>query len=566
MPLVLSAGMLAALAAASPPPSPAARFVDATEAAGLGDFRHINGGTVPIIIYETVPPGAALFDADGDHDLDLYVVQSGYRRFPAPAGVPVPTGRLYRNDGAGPDGIPRFVDVTAEAGVGSRAYGIGAVAADVDNDGDQDLYLINDGPDTLYLNDGKGVFRDVTGAAGVSDLLQSTGAAFGDVDGNGYLDLYVGNYVDYAKGPEFCTYEGVKSGCSDLEYPGLPNSFYLNMGPGPDGVPRFREAAAERGVRDPEGRSFGVAFSDLDDDGDLDLYVANDGGTNRLFVNDGKGTFSDQTLLSGTGYSEEGRGQASMGLDIADFDGDGHMDIYTTNFSLETDALYRNEGGLQFSYHTAMAGLAGPSFMPLSWGIEFFDADLDGDLDLFIANGHVYDVAALINPRESFAQLNQLYLNDGKGRFIDVSAAAGPGLEKKAVGRGAAFGDVDDDGDVDIYVANNGGPGTLLLNETSRGGHRSLRLRLVGSGASNRDAIGARVSVQAGERRLVREVKAGSSYLSCSDKRLVIGLGPHEPGAVRVRWPSGAVQTFDKVPADRPVVLIQGEAAWRSGP
>jgi hypothetical protein len=493
-------------------------------------------------------------------------VQSGYRRFPAPAGAPVPTGRLFRNDGPAAGGIPLFKDVTDQAGAGSKAYGVGAVAADVDNDGDQDLFLAHDGPDALYLNDGRGVFRDVTAIAGVSDLMQSTGAAFADVDGNGWLDLYVASYVDYAKGPEFCYYEGVKSGCSDLEYPGLPNSLYLNMGPGPDGVPRFREAAAERGVRDPDGRSFGVVFSDMDDDGDQDLYVANDGGINRLYINDGKGFFSDMTLLSGTGYSEEGRGQASMGLDIADYDGDGRMDIYTTNFSLETDALYRNEGGLQFSYAIATAGLAGPSFMPLSWGVKFFDADLDGDLDLFIANGHVYDVAALINPRESFEQLNQIYLNDGQGRFTDVSAQAGPGLEPKAVGRGAAFGDVDDDGDVDIYVANNGGPGRLLLNETARRGHRTLRLRLVGAGGSNRDAIGARVTVQSGPRRQVREVKAGSSYLSSSDKRLLIGLGPHEPGPVTVRWPSGAVQTFEKVPADRPVVLVQGEAAWRPGP
>lgn len=568
--LILLAALAVSLAAAKAPapprpPDPPVRFVDATGPAGLASFRHVTGGTVPIIIYETVPPGAALFDADGDGDLDLYVVQSGHFRFPAPAGAPLLGGRLYRNDGPGPDGVPRFTDVTEGSGLTARGYGVGAVAADVDNDGDQDLYLTNYGPNTLYLNKGGGVFEDVTAVAGVGDPLMSTGAAFADVDGNGFLDLYVGNYVDFEKGPEFCYYEGVKAGCSDLEYPGLPNSFYLNQGPGPDGVPRFREAAEERGVRDPGGRSFGVVFSDMDDDGDLDLYVANDGGSNRLFVNDGKGKFSDETLMSGTGYSEEGRGQASMGLDIADFDGDGRMDIYTTNFSLETDALYRNEGGLLFSYQTAMAGLAGPTFMPLSWGVEFFDADLDGDLDLFIANGHVYDVAEQINPRETFEQTNQIQINDGKGRFEDISDRAGPGLAPKLSSRGASFGDIDDDGDVDIYVANNGAPGTLLLNETPRRGNQALRLRLVGATPSNRDAVGARVTVEAGGRKVVREVKAGSSYISGSDKRLVIGLGPHEPGPVTVRWPSGAVQRFTGIPAEEPVVLTQGEAAWRRG-
>ncbi len=570
---LLAPSLLALVAAASaappgapaPPPSGPLRFVDATEEAGLGSFRHVTGGTVPIVIYETVPPGAALFDADGDGDLDLYLVQSGYRRVPPPAGAPPLTGKLYRNDGPGPQGVPRFTDVTAEAGVGSTAYGVGALAADLDNDGDQDLYLTNDGPDTLYLNMGGGVFKDVTGIAGASDPMQSTGAAAADVDGNGYLDLYISSYVDYRKGPEFCTYEGVKSGCSDLEYPGLPNSLYLNLGPGPDGIPRFREASVERGVADPEGRSFGVTFGDLDDDGDPDLYVSNDGGMNRLYVNDGKGTFTDMTLLSGAGFSEEGRGQASMGLDIADFDGDGRLDVYTTNFSLETDALYRNEGNLQFSYHTALAGLAGPTFMPLSWGLQFFDADLDGDLDLFIANGHTYDVAAQINPRESFEQLNSVYLNDGQGRFSDVSQAAGPGLSVKKSCRGAAFGDVDGDGDEDIYVACNGAPGTLLLNETPHRKNRALRLRLVGAGRSNRDAVGARVTVEVAGRRLVREVKAGTSYLSSSDKQLVIGLGPDQPGALTVRWPSGDVQKFSGLPVDVPLILTQGETQWRAG-
>ena len=559
-PPAVGAGASKQAPVADPPSS--IQFQDASAQAGI-DFRHENGGTVPIVIYETVPPGAAMFDCDGDGDLDLYAVQSGHRRFPAPAGSPSLTGRLFRNDGPGPGGVPRFTDVTERAGVGSSMYGIGAVAADVDNDGDGDLYVTAYGADVLYLNRGDCTFTDVTGKAGASDPRMSLNAAFADVDADGRLDLYVSNYVDFSAGPEFCYYEGVKSGCSDLEYPGQAKSLYLNQGLDESGVPRFREAAAERGVQDPQGRGMGVIFGDIDDDGDQDLYVANDGGTNRLFINDGKGSFKDNTLMSGTGYSEEGRGQASMGVDMADFDGDGRVDIITTNFSMETEALYRNEGGGQFSYYTALAGLAEASFLPLSWGTQFFDADLDGDLDLFVANGHVYDVAAQINPLESFAQKNQLYMNRGDGTFTEISGQAGPGLAAAASHRGAALGDVDDDGDVDIYVAVNDGPGKLLLNTTPRDGRHALRLRLVGS-RSNRDAVGSKVTVHAGGRRQIREVRAGGSYLSGSDKRLLFGLGRLSVAEkVEVRWPSGATQIFSSLPADKLLVLVEGEASPR---
>jgi len=541
---------------------PPVQFVDATREAGI-DFTHVNGGTVPIVIYENVPPGAALFDYDNDGDVDLYVVQSGYRRFPPPKDGPRLSNRLYRNDGPGQDGVPRFVDVTEKSGAAGSGYGMGAVTADIDNDGDQDLYVTCDGPNLLFLNNGDGTFTDITAKAGVGDERQSTSAAFADIDGDGLVDLYVVDYVRLESGPLFCYYENVKSGCSDLEYEGLPNSLYLNLGPGEDGVPRFREVAKERGVLDPKGRGLGLVFGDLNDDGKVDIYVANDGGSNHLFINDGKGFFKDRTLISGTGYSEEGRGQASMGVDIADVDGDGRLDIFTTNFSMETNALYHNEGNGQFSYATAAAGLAVASFLPLGWGTHFFDADLDGDLDLFVGNGHVYDVAAQINPQETFAQKNQLFLNDGKGVFTEVSADAGPGFLVQEVSRGAAFGDVDDDGDMDIYVANNGAHGTLLLNRTDRAGRHSIRARLVGT-KSNRDALGARVSVILGDRRLVREVKAGGSYLSSSDKRLVIGLGPQKKAAkLEIRWPSGLVQQFEQVPADEPIVFTEGEAAWR---
>lgn len=549
--IVASAASRLAVAetAAAPPAGPAVWFVEATREAGI-DFVHVNGGTVPIVIYEEIVPGAAIFDFDGDGDLDLFLVQSGARRFPLPEGLERPTHRLYRNEGAGPDGTPRFVDATAAAGVTGRGYGTGAVAADIDNDGDQDLYVTAYGPNQLFVNRGDGTFSDGTAAAGVGDDRMSLSAVFGDIDRDGRVDLFVANYVDYLKGPEFCTYNGIKSGCSDKEYPGLPDSLYLNLGVGEDGLPRFRDVARERGVEDPLGRGMGSLFADLDSDGDSDLYVANDGGSNRLFLNDGSGRFKDFTLMSGSGHSEAGLGEASMGTDAGDYDNDGDLDLIVTNFARETEALYRNDGAAMFDYATAAAGMAQSSYLPLSWGTQFFDADLDGDLDLYVVNGHVYDVCNLINPQDHFEQPDQFYLNDGTGSFKDISAQAGPGLAIAASGRGAAFGDLDDDGDVDLYVANDGARGNLLLNRTPRGSRHWVRLTAVGS-ASNHDALGARLLVTTGGRRQLREVKSGTAYLSHSDIRPVVGLGDAtQVDRLEVRWPSGARQSYENLAAD----------------
>jgi hypothetical protein len=572
------AGMLLAAAAAvpespadpgdrpgAPDPAPEGRiwYEDRTEEAGIR-FVHVNGGTVPIVIYEQIPPGAAWLDYDGDGDLDHFAVQSGYRRFPPPAGEPTPTHRLYRNDG-GPGPVPAFVDVTDRSGAGGDGYGMGAVAGDVDNDGDPDLFVTAYGPDSLYLNLGDGSFRDVTAEAGASDEWMSTSAAFGDVDGDGWLDLFVANYVDFASGPEFCIYNGVKSGCSDLEYDGVPDSLYLNLGPDAGGVPRFREAARERGVLDPKGRGLGAVTGDLDDDGDLDLYVANDGGANRLFLNDGRGGFRDFTLMSGAGYSEAGLGEAGMGTDVADYDGDGVLDIIVTNFAREANALYRGGRGAIFDHRTVAAGLAGPSFLPLGWGTRFLDADLDGDLDLFVANGHVYDVCAEINPQDSFAQRNQMFRNRGDGTFVEVTADAGPGLALIEVSRGAAFGDIDDDGDVDIWVANDGGRGSLLVNETARAGARFLGVALRGT-RSNRDAVGARLALEAGGRRQVAQARSGGSYLSSSDPRLHFGVGRAERAErLDVRWPSGAAVRFRNLPADARYAISESPPPGQGG-
>jgi hypothetical protein len=544
---------------AAPTPHPAFRFVDVTAGAGL-DFVHTRGGTNPVVIFEEMGPGAAFLDHDGDGDLDLYLLQSSWKRVPDPEKKPAPTNRLYRNDGRGADGVPRFTDVTKAAGVADPGYGLGSAVGDIDNDGDPDLYVTNYGSNVLYLNQGDGTFRDVTRLAGADDPLMSHSAAFADVDGDGRLDLYVANYIDYESGPEFCDFEGVRYACSDLEYTGAPNSLFLNLGPGEDGVPRFREAAEERGIRDPTGRGLGVTFGDLDNDGDIDLYVANDGGGNKLFLNDGKGTFKDWTLISGTGYSEAGMGEAGMGTALGDFNNDGLLDIIVTNFARETNALYRNDGGAIFTYATVTAQMHRPTFLRLGWGLRFFDADLDGDEDLFVVYGHLYEQAPLLNPQDKWLQPNQLFRNNGDGTLTDVSEEAGPGLEVEAVSRGLALGDVDNDGDLDLYVANNHGIGTLLLNETDRGDRHALRLRLTG-GPSNRDAVGSRLTVRAGELKLVRQVTGGGSYLSSGDLRPLIGVGTAERADVEIRWPSGVTQRFENLPVDVPIHLTEGKPA-----
>ncbi len=567
---VLWLTLLTAPAAAqlSGPPSaresvpPAIRFVDATRVAGL-DFVHLRGGTSPVVIYEEMGPGAALFDYDGDGDLDLYLLQSAWRRMPDPAGGPAPTNRLYRNDGPGKDGFPRFTDVTLIAGVGDTGFGLGVATGDIDNDGDQDLYITNYGDNVLYQNQNDGTFLDVTELAGVNDPLMSHSAAFADVDGNGYLDLYVANYLDFESGPEFCEFEGTVYGCSDLKYSGVPNSLFMNQGPGEDGIPRFREAAKERGVQDPTGRSLGVTLGDLDGDGDLDIYIANDGGGNRLFLNDGSGMFKDWTLMSGTGYSEAGMGEAGMGTALGDYNNDGRLDIIVTNFAREFNALYRNDGAGLFTYASVMAQLHRSTYLALGWGIRFFDADLDGDDDLFVANGHLYEQAPLLNPQDRFRQLNQLFRNDNGLTFTDISAEAGPGLAVADSSRGVAVGDIDNDGDLDIYVANHHGRGQLLINETPRGGRHALRLALTG-GPSNRDAIGSRISIRAGDLVLVRQITAGGSYLSQGDHRLLIGIGTARKAQVEIRWPSGTVQRFTDLPADTLIRIEEGRAVHSS--
>jgi hypothetical protein len=519
-------------------------FLDVTATAGVR-FEHVTGGEPPLNILETAGAGGALFDVDGDGWLDLFLVNGRYRDGrPEPD---QPRHALYRNNGDG-----TFRDVTATSGLGS-GYGMGCAVADTDGDGDRDLYVTQYGKNLLYRNDGGGKFTDVTARAGVAAQGWSTSAAFADMDGDGDLDLYVARYLRFTPGStrELCDVEGVQVACPPRYYEGQSGILYRNNGDG-----TFADVTAASGVTHPEGKGLGCLWWDPDDDGDEDLYIANDGVANNLYRNDGKGRFTDVALVAGAAYSPSGSAEGSMGVDAGDANGDGRLDLYIGNFQNETDALYRNEGDGRFTYATAETGLADATYPTLTFGVGFLDYDNDGWLDLLAVNGHVQDAIARIDPNAAFPQPRQLFRNQGEGRFVDVSAEAGPAILAPAVGRGAAFGDWDNDGDMDVVVTNNGGSAMLLRNEAPRQ-HHWLSLRLIGR-APNRDAIGARVRLKAGGKVQVRSVRSGGSYASASDPRLHFGLGDAATvDAVEIRWPGGAVTRHRNLPTDRQITLSQ---------
>ena len=531
-------------------PDTTVRFFTVTASARV-TFRHVNAASGRFYYLEEYGSGGAFFDYDNDGALDIYAVNGA--DLPGFASPTELTNRLYHNNGYG-----AFEDVTGRAGVGDTAYGMGCATGDYDNDGDLDLYVTNFGPNVLYRNNGDGTFTDVTGAAGVDDPRWSTSAAFVDYDADGWLDLYVGNYVDFTlETNKFCDVSGIQAYCHPRQYDGVPNSLYRSNGDG-----TFTDVAEAAGVLDPEGRTLGVVFGDYDDDGDLDLYVSNDANRNGLFASNGDGSFTDVTDYAGVGYGEFGKAESGMGTDFGDYDGDGLFDIFVCNYSFETNSLYRNEGDGRFSNDTFIAGLGSPSLIPLTFGTAFFDYDNDADQDIFVANGHVLDNAELLNDLLTHGYRNQLFKNDGHGNYTDATDEAGQGLSHEHVSRGAAFGDYDNDGDLDIFVVNCNQPATLLRNE---GGDRRnwLSLKLVGT-KSNRDGIGARIKLWAGDRMQVKEVKTGYSYCSANDVRVHFGLGDL-PGAdeIRIRWPSGLEETLWEVPANQFLTIREGEAGDR---
>ena len=537
------------LATCAGPPSPESAdasitFADVTAASGI-DFVHVDGFSGEYYYVETFGSGAAFVDVDGDGWHDVYLLngtllaESDSLRAAAP-----PINHLYRNERAA------FKDVTAGSGTGDLNYGVGCAAADYDNDGDQDIYVTNFGANVLLQNDGGGHFEDVTERARVGDRRWGTSAGFFDYDRDGDLDLMAVNYVDFNLANNVVCKKGKhRSYCEPEEYKPVGDVLYRNDGD------TFTDVTETAGVS-LLGRSLGLAFSDFDQDGDTDVYVANDGTMNFLYENR-QGEFVEIGLHAGARYNADGLAEAGMGVDFGDVDNDGALDLYVTNFAGETNTLYTNDGKGEFRDTTAPAGLAHTSHMALGFGTKFLDYDNDRDLDLFIVNGHVMDIIAEVDSQQTYAQANQIMSNTG-GQFTDVSAALGPGLEIIEVSRGTAVADYDNDGDLDILVTNIAAPPTLLRND---GGSRRHWLQVELVGARHRDALGTRVTCKTADgTRQVRERQSGSSYLSSNDHRLHFGLGDATTAEIEIRWPDGTIQKLDDVPVDQ---LLRIEQATR---
>ncbi len=535
-------------------------FVDSAAAAGLS-FTHVNGASGQYYMAEQMGAGVALFDYDNDGDLDVFLVQGGPLGSDSSAKGPAPTSRLFRNDlKAGPKGqrTLHFTDVTDRAGVALRAYGMGAAVGDYDNDGNLDLFVTSFGPETLFHNNGDGTFTDVTTQAGVSDGLWSTSAAFVDYDRDGDLDLFVANYLDFtlAGNKECRDPVGSRDYCSPRAYHPAPDRLYRN-----DGNGRFSNVTETAGISKADGAGLGVATGDYDADGWLDLYVANDATPNQLWMNLHDGRFRDDGLLSGAAVNAAGNPEGSMGIASGDFDNDGDEDLFVTNIIGETFAMYANDGKGNFDDVRTKTGLAAPTAAFTGFGTDWIDYDNDGWLDLFVTNGAVNVIEALRGDPRPFRMRNQLFRNTGAGRFEDKSPVAGPAFARADVGRGAAFGDIDNDGDIDIVVTNNGGAVSLLINRAAPASHwLSLQLSQTGG---NRFAFGAMVGVErAGRPTLWRRVRTDGSYLSASDPRVHFGLGSSSSvDAVVVRWPDGEAERWPRVETDRILPLRRGSGA-----
>lgn len=522
-------------------------FVDVTEAAGI-HFKHSNGKTEQKHIIETMGSGVVFFDYDSDGDADLYFVNSG----------PIPQAKqdvqqahlgnvLYRNDGDG-----RFTDVTEISGTGDTGYGMAAAAADIDNDGDADLYVANFGQDTLYRNNGDGTFTDITEAAGIDNPLWGIAAIYLDFDVDGDLDIFVVNYLVYELSMPVATFKGIVGYGHPRSYEGTPDVLYRNNGDG-----TFTNIAETAGVTNPtEGRGMAAIACDYDNDGFPDIYVANDTNRNFLYHNNGDGTFTDESLFIGVGYDERGVAEGSMGIDCGDYNDDGWLDLIVANSEKAT--LYKNEEGLFFADATAESGLQQPTLPFVGFSPLFLDYDNDGHLDLFCANGHPQDVIEILMDHETYAQRDQMFQNRGDGTYADVSETAGAYFTETLVGRAAATADYDNDGDTDIVIVNSNQRAVLLRND---GGNANnwIGIKLVGS-QRNRDGIGAKVTVSTADITQMREVKSGSSYASGSDTRLLFGLGENERvEKITIVWQGGTTQVLKDVSINQILTIVASE-------
>jgi hypothetical protein len=544
--------LLAAVAArpeTTPGPGNPLPFTDATADSGI-DFVHAQSPTTQKYLIETMGGGVALLDADGDGRLDVFFTNGAELSDPMPAGArPAKSSdrfanRLYLNQG----GL-RFTDATERARLAGEGYSTGVAAADYDNDGDTDLYVAGLGGNHLYRNDA-GAFTDVVGAAGAAGGGWSTSAAFLDYDQDGWLDLFVCRYVDFRfEANPYCgdRRPGYREYCHPRSFPGVASLLFRNRRDG-----TFQDVSAEAGIARHVGKALGAAIADYDDDGRIDVYVANDSVPAFLFHNAGQGRFTETALAAGAAVNEDGRAVAGMGVDFADVDNDLRADVVVTTLSGETYPLFHNLGSA-FVDVGAASGLAAASVSWSGWGARLADFDNDGWKDFFAAQGHVLDTIELTSDHLVYAQ-PPLLLRGQADRLAAVPAAAGGPLRRRWAGRGAAFGDLDDDGDVDVVVSNLGQPAYVLRNDSPP--NNWIRLELVGS-RSNRDGIGARVvTITPAGLRQLHTVSTASSYQSASDRRLLIGLGGDDRATrIEVRWPSGATQVAEAVPAGRRLVL-----------
>jgi hypothetical protein len=488
---------------------------------------------------ETMVGGVVIFDFDGDGDPDVFFVDGG--SLPGYTGEPA-RSLLFRNEGGG-----RFVDWTERSGLKITGYGNGATAGDIDGDGDMDLLVTELGAVQLFRNNGDGTFTDVTAASGISDPFWATSAAFADVDGDGDLDLYVANYVDFSvANHKFCgdRARNIQGYCHPDVYNPQPHRFFKNRGDG-----TFEDATKAAGFAGAVAPGLGVAFGDLDNDSHPDLYVANDTQPNFLFHNKGDGTFEDLSLLSGTAYGDKGTPEAGMGADLGDYDNDGRLDIVVTNFELETNVLYRNLGGNAFVDVRNAAGIGEPSLRFLSFGVAFADFDQDGDLDLIVATGHINDNAPELLAGSQYRQRNLLFENLGNGKFREDKAT---GLDVVRASRGLALGDLDGDGDLDVVIVDSNEPAEVYENVSAPGHWLQVD---IAAPIGNRFGIGARIEVEAGGRRQIREARTASSYLSQSALTAHVGVGKSEAiDRLSVKREGKAVVYLD-LPADRKYVV-----------
>ena len=525
---------------------------DVTSQSGVR-FRHTDGSSGQRYILEGMSAGLALLDYDSDGDLDLYLVNGA--PLPDAKQTAAPGNALYRNDGNW-----RFSDVTAPAGVATGAFGLGVCAADYDNDGFVDLYVSNYGPNVLYKNNGDGSFRDVTAEAGVAiGKHVGAGVSFFDMDADGDLDLYAANYIEFdmaAHKPYF--HKGVPSYPGPLLYSPASHVLFCN-----DANGTFSDVSRKSGVAQLKGYGMGVVAADYDDDGDQDLFVANDLQANFLLSNDGTGKFTDVALLAGTAFDLTGASLANMGVDAADFDNDGRTDFHVTTFSGEFATLYRNLGGGVFEDATRLTGAGEGSFAHVKWGNAFADFDNDGHRDLYVACGHLDENAQARGGTNAtaFAVPNVVLRNLGNSRFRNVSATSGDGLKPAFSSRGVVSGDLDNDGDLDIVVLNSRELPTLIRNDTSSTNHW-LGLRLIGS-ENNRGGVGAKVKVVCGSLTYMDEVHSGRGYQSDSGQWLHFGLGSTtQVEKVEVRWPSGGVTTISGLRADQFIQMRESKSDW----